>query len=119
MIPGMSRRMAEHREGLLTEVDHHRGVEAPLLKSGNGSFGHHVMATDETLYSLESARGPMVTSQRITSVVGIASQHITPTLQASRNVPEGAEVGPVTADIERRSPMTSTMSRMQHQQQHP
>ena len=120
MIPGMSRRMAEHREGLLTEIDHHRGVEAPLLKSGNGngSFGHHVMATDETLYSLESARGPMVTSQSINSVVGIASQHITPTSHSSRNVPEGAEVGPVTADIERRSPMASTMSRMQQQQHH-
>jgi hypothetical protein len=52
MIPGMSRRMAEHREGLLTEVENHRGVEAPLLKSGNGSFGHHIMTTDETLYSL-------------------------------------------------------------------
>jgi hypothetical protein len=118
MIPGMARRMAEHRGGLLTELEHQRSsVEAPLLKSGNGSFGHHLMSTDETLYSLEATRGSMVTSQSVNSVIGM-----THTMHATRNVPEGAEVGPVMADVERRSPMTSTMSRMQqnqhHQQQH-
>jgi len=53
MIPGLTRRMAEHRGGLLAELEHHRSsVEAPLLKSGNGagSFGHHILTTEETLY---------------------------------------------------------------------
>lgn len=113
MIPGMSRRMAEHREGLLTEAELHRGADVPLLKPGNGSFGHHVLSTDETLYSLESTRGPMVTSQSINSVVGITSQHVT----SGRNIQECAEVVPVTADVERRSPMAATMSRLQQQQQ--
>ena len=121
MIPGMTRRMAEHRGGL-AELEHHRSsVETPLLKTGNGngtSFGHHVLTNDDTLYSLEATRGSMVTSQSVNSVIGMSSHNmgIGSHLKA-RNVPEGAEIVGVTADVERRSPMTSTMSRLQHLQQ--
>ena len=117
MIPGMTRRMAEHRGGL-AELEHHRNsVEAPLLKTGNGngtSFGHHVLTNEDTLYSLEATRGSIVTSQSVNSVIGMSSSHIGSHLK--RNVPEGAEIMPAV-DIERRSPMASTMSRLQHLQQ--
>jgi hypothetical protein len=112
--------MAEHRGGL-AELEHHRNsVEAPLLKTGNGngaSFGHHVLTNEDTLYSLEATRGSIVTSQSVNSVIGMSSHNmgIASHLKA-RNVPEGAEIVPVTADVERRSPMTSTMSRLQHLQ---
>ena len=89
MIPGLTRRMAEHRRGLLAELEHHRSsVEAPLLKSGNGagSFGHHTLTTEETFYSLEATRGSMMTSQSVNSVIGLTSQGMGVT-HSTRNIP--------------------------------
>lgn len=94
MIPGMTRRMAEHR--VLAEKEFSKiNLETPLEKTGSflyqrhfskeickiksckiigniGSFGCHALTAEESLYALDlSGRGSLVQSQSLTSVIGL------------------------------------------------